>query len=163
MQEYSMIMSERDSVHKEIEKLQDEVSNTNCKMKEVESRSKVHDEEKRKFVCQIELLKREIDAALLDRDKALKDAHEVKEKMGERDKSTTGKSVIDFDSQNQAIKQSNKENNSNKERDISNEQQLTDKDCNDRNKVENLDQAVAEIDRLRKDSEKLQGDLAGKI
>ena len=34
-QEYSMIMSERDSVHKEIEKLQDDVSNTNSKMKEV--------------------------------------------------------------------------------------------------------------------------------
>merc|ERR1719365_300671 len=46
MQEYSMIMSERDSVHKEIEKLQDEVSNTNSKMKEVETRTKVHDEEK---------------------------------------------------------------------------------------------------------------------
>ena len=30
-----MIMSERDSVHKEIEKLQDDVSNTNSKMKEV--------------------------------------------------------------------------------------------------------------------------------
>ena len=30
-----MIMSERDSVHKEIEKLQDDVSTTNSKMKEV--------------------------------------------------------------------------------------------------------------------------------
>ena len=35
LQEYSMIMSERDSVHKEIEKLQDDVSTTNSKMKEV--------------------------------------------------------------------------------------------------------------------------------
>jgi hypothetical protein len=48
-------MSERDSVHKEIEKLQDDVSNTNSKMKEVESKSKIHDEEKRKLVCQIEV------------------------------------------------------------------------------------------------------------
>ena len=55
MQEYSMIMSERDSVHKEIEKLQDEVSNTNSKMKEVESKTKIHDDEKRKLVCQIEV------------------------------------------------------------------------------------------------------------
>merc|ERR1712154_489297 len=31
MQEYALIMSERDSVHKEIEKLQDEVSATNTK------------------------------------------------------------------------------------------------------------------------------------
>ena len=29
-------------------------------------------------------------------------------------------------------------------------------------KVENLDQAIAEIERLRKDGEKLQGDLSGK-
>ena len=28
-------------------------------------------------------------------------------------------------------------------------------------KVENLDQAIAEIERLRKDGEKLQGDLSG--
>lgn len=45
MQEYSMIMAERDTVHKEIEKLQDEVANTNNKMKDVESRTKVQDEE----------------------------------------------------------------------------------------------------------------------
>ena len=39
-------MSERDSVHKEIEKLQDEVSTTNSKIKEVESSSKKNDEMK---------------------------------------------------------------------------------------------------------------------
>merc|ERR1712108_14161 len=83
MQEYSMIMSERDSVHKEIEKLQDDVSNTNSKMNEVESKSKIHDEEKRKLICQIELLRREIDAALLDRDRTIKEAHELREKLGE--------------------------------------------------------------------------------
>ena len=42
LQEYSMIMSERDSVHKEIEKLQDDVSNTNSKMKEVFISSAYH-------------------------------------------------------------------------------------------------------------------------
>ena len=30
-------------------------------------------------------------------------------------------------------------------------------------KVENLDQAIAEIERLRKDGEKMQGDLSGKM
>ena len=88
MQEYALIMSERDSVHKEIEKLQDEVSATNTKMKEVESSSKKQDEEKRKYLCQIELLKREIEAALIDRDKAIKEAHELREKVGEREKSS---------------------------------------------------------------------------
>ena len=88
MQEYALIMSERDSVHKEIEKLQDEVSATNTKMKEVENSSKKQDEEKRKYLCQIELLKREIEAALIDRDKAIKEAHELREKVGEREKSS---------------------------------------------------------------------------
>ena len=88
MQEYALIMSERDSVHKEIEKLQDEVSSTNTKMKEVENSSKKQDEEKRKYLCQIELLKREIEAALVDRDKAIKEAHELREKVGEREKSS---------------------------------------------------------------------------
>ena len=87
MQEYALIMSERDSVHKEIEKLQDEVSTTNSKMMEAENSSKKNDEEKRSYICQIELLKREIEAALLDRDKAIKEAHELREKVGEREKS----------------------------------------------------------------------------
>ena len=86
---------------------------------QVESKSKIHDEEKRKLVCQIEvhhseadacnvfttkcaadnhnckrhlvktdagnipqLLRREIDAALLDRDRTIKEAHELREKLG---------------------------------------------------------------------------------
>ena len=38
---------------------------------------------------------------------------------------------------------------------------LASKDGSDRTKVENLDQAMAEIERLRKDGEKLQGELTG--
>jgi len=162
MQEYSMIMSERDSVHKEIEKLQDEVSNTNSKMKEIETRTKVHDDEKRKLVCQIELLRREIDAALLDRDKAIKEAHELREKLGEREKSTTGKSTLDFDSRKDLRQSKLDVDKHNKERDsVSSEHlaMLASKDGSNRTKVENLDQAMAEIERLRKDGEKLQGEL----
>merc|ERR1711971_1537089 len=40
MQEYSLIMSERDSVHKEIEKFQEEVAVTNHKLKDSEIHSK---------------------------------------------------------------------------------------------------------------------------
>ena len=96
MQEYALIMSERDSVHKEIEKLQDEVSSTNTKMKQVENSSKKQDEEKRKYLCQVELLKREIEAALVDRDKAIKEAHELREKVGEREKSSLESSSQDL-------------------------------------------------------------------
>ena len=36
-------------------------------------------------------------------------------------------------------------------------------DNSERTKLENLDQAIAEIERLRKDGEKLQGELSGKL
>ena len=90
-------MSERDSVHKEIEKLQDEVSTTNSKIKEVESSSKKNDEEKRSYLCQIEMLKREIEAALIDRDRAIKEAHELREKVVEREKSSLDSSTQDLE------------------------------------------------------------------
>jgi len=45
MHEYSLIMSERDSVHKEIEKLQEEVQDTRKKMSQSDNKSKGLDEE----------------------------------------------------------------------------------------------------------------------
>merc|ERR1712079_453452 len=53
MQEYSLIMSERDTFHKDMEKLQDEVQ-------ESRKAKKVQEEDRRKFTCQIEMLKREV-------------------------------------------------------------------------------------------------------
>ncbi len=50
MQEYSLIMSERDSVHKEIEKLQEEVGETRRKAATVEAKNREKDEEVRKYV-----------------------------------------------------------------------------------------------------------------
>ena len=52
-QEYSLIMSERDTFHKDMEKLQDEVQ-------ESRKAKKVQEEDRRKFTCQIEMLKREV-------------------------------------------------------------------------------------------------------
>ena len=46
-------MSERDTFHKEMEKLQDEVLETR-------KTKKVQDEDRRKFSCQLEMLKREV-------------------------------------------------------------------------------------------------------
>ena len=45
LQEYSLIMSERDSVHKEIEKLQEEIKEKNKKLQSQEGRTKHHDDE----------------------------------------------------------------------------------------------------------------------
>ncbi len=49
LQEYSLIMSERDSVHKEIEKLQEEVAETRRKAATVEGKNREKDEEVRGF------------------------------------------------------------------------------------------------------------------
>ena len=48
------------------------------------------------YLC-IYLLRREIETALSDRDRALKESHELREKVGDREKST-GKATLDFDS-----------------------------------------------------------------
>ena len=45
LQEYSLIMSERDSVHKEIEKLQEEIKEKNKKLASHEGRNKHYDDE----------------------------------------------------------------------------------------------------------------------
>ena len=63
LHEYSVIMSERDSVHKEMEKLQDEIQSNSAKSKK------------------IELLQLEIRAALTDRDNAMKEVHEIDYKV----------------------------------------------------------------------------------
>lgn len=52
VQEYTLIMSERDTVHKEIEKLQEELSNWSKKMKTAEAQKKATLEE----VCYIVLI-----------------------------------------------------------------------------------------------------------
>ena len=54
MQEYSLIMSERDAVHKEIEKLQEEVKNTKMRMTGAEHKNREWEEERRKMLLQVE-------------------------------------------------------------------------------------------------------------
>ena len=88
LHEYSVIMSERDSVHKEMEKLQDEIQSNAAKSKK------------------IELLQIEIRAALTDRDNAMKDVHELKRKL--EDKENVNPSVdnkVIYDEINQLKKQ----------------------------------------------------------
>ena len=71
MQEYSLIMSERDTFHKEMEKLQDEVSIARKTKKQEE-------EERRKLSCQVEMLKREVEQSLQERDKAMRESHDLR-------------------------------------------------------------------------------------
>lgn len=74
-------MSERDSVHKEIEKLQEEIKEKNKKLATQEGRHKHHDEEKRKLSCKIEMLKRELEQSMHERDKAMRESHDLREKI----------------------------------------------------------------------------------
>ncbi|GLG94078.1 Disks large 1 tumor suppressor protein, partial [Gryllus bimaculatus] len=82
MQEYSLIMSERDTVHKEMEKLSDDLAQAFKKNKTLEGESKELVEEKKALSYQVETLKREIASALHDRDKALKECNDLREKFG---------------------------------------------------------------------------------
>ena len=71
-------MSERDSVHKDIEKMQEELKEKNKKLSNQESRSKHYEDDKRKLTCKIEMLKRELEQSLHERDKAMKETHEIR-------------------------------------------------------------------------------------
>lgn len=72
MEEYSLVMRERDTVHKEIEKLQDDLVQSNKKLKSVEVKNGELHDEKKMLLYQVESLRREIMSALDDRDTALK-------------------------------------------------------------------------------------------
>ena len=75
-------MSERDSVLKGIEKLQEEIKEKNKKLASHEERNKHYDDEKRKWSCKIEMLKRELEQSMHERDEAMRETHDLREKLG---------------------------------------------------------------------------------
>ncbi|VEN54343.1 unnamed protein product, partial [Callosobruchus maculatus] len=81
--EYSLIMSERDTVHKEMEKLSDDLTQAMKKIKLLDSNNQELQEEKRGLNYQLESLRREIASALHERDKALKECNDLREKFGD--------------------------------------------------------------------------------
>ncbi|KAK6628405.1 hypothetical protein RUM43_002217 [Polyplax serrata] len=157
MQEYSLIMSERDSVHKEMEKLSDDLSQEIKKNKNLQTQNKDLSEEKKILSYQMETLKREIQSALHDRDKALKECNDLREKFGEytaKEESNTGfKSRLEFSSYNRERDNSRKDQAevSSSTRDLYGISQ--------KERMDNLDQANQELDTLRKQLDKLQAEL----
>uniref|UniRef100_A0A2R5L5D5 Putative membrane-associated guanylate kinase maguk n=1 Tax=Ornithodoros turicata TaxID=34597 RepID=A0A2R5L5D5_9ACAR len=123
VQEYTLIMSERDSVHKEIERLQEELQESQKKMRLLETNHKASLDE-------MESLKREIASALQDRDRALKELNELREKhsknSSEEDPSRDG----------------------------------TRKDLPAAGSLGDLNQANQEIENLRRNMERLQAEVA---
>ncbi|XP_071442600.1 disks large homolog 5 isoform X2 [Hetaerina americana] len=159
MQEYSLIMSERDTVHKEIEKLTEDVGRAASKVEQLQSENKTLVEEKKTLSYQMETLRREISSALHDRDKALKECNDLRERFGEftaqEESGRDGllKNRLDYDLYNRERDNLRKEQAevSTSTRDIYGKSQ--------KERMDNLDQANQEIDRLQKQVEKLQAEL----
>lgn len=75
--------SYRDTVHKEMEKLSDDLTQAMKKIKILDSNNQELQEEKRGLTYQLESLRREIASALHERDKALKECNDLRQKFGE--------------------------------------------------------------------------------
>ncbi|CAG0884142.1 unnamed protein product [Darwinula stevensoni] len=142
-QEYRLVMGERDNVHKEIERLQDELSKATMTKKMLEGSNKEYSEE-------LESLKREITVALHDRDRALKEINDLRQRLGGK-----ADGLGPGDREPRHSFEASKEN-----RDVSGHYDGADSlDSQRVEKLENLDQANQEVEKLRKLVEKLKAEL----
>ncbi|XP_050347705.1 disks large homolog 5 isoform X1 [Nymphalis io] len=96
MAEYTLIMSERafyrDTVHKEMEKLSDDLQAALKRVAALEAALQASRDEQRATALQAESLRREIESALVDRDRAIKECTDLKTPQNT---STLGKSRQD--------------------------------------------------------------------
>ncbi|XP_066956131.1 disks large homolog 5 isoform X2 [Macrobrachium rosenbergii] len=155
MQEYTLVMSERDTVHKEMDKLQEELTQASKKIKTIEQTTNDSSKERESLLLQIEMLKREIAASLHDRDKAIKECNDLRERFGAKEDTNKEweRSYKDYDYK-QEREMTMKEGGPNlgsSSHDMFSKAQ--------KERLDNLDQANQEIDRLRKTIEKLQNEL----
>ncbi|XP_034187209.1 MAGUK family member discs large 5 isoform X5 [Osmia lignaria lignaria] len=153
LQEYSLIMGERDTVHKEMEKLGDDLTQAYTKITHLENQNKQLIEEKKALSYQIETLRREISSALQDRDEALKQCNELRQKFGDYSEG----SKRDYKNHMELHSYNRERDNSNKE--AERENNTVDYTKRDKERMDNLDQANLELDKLRKSVDKLQAEL----
>ncbi|XP_060812528.1 disks large homolog 5-like isoform X1 [Bombus pascuorum] len=153
LQEYSLIMGERDTVHKEMEKLGDDLTQAYTKITHLENQNKQFIEEKKALSYQIETLRREISSALQDRDDALKQCNELRQKFGDYSEGSNR----DYKNRMELHSYNRERDNSNKE--AERENNTTDYTKRDKERMDNLDQANLELDKLRKSVDKLQAEL----
>ncbi|XP_011314255.1 disks large homolog 5 isoform X2 [Fopius arisanus] len=153
LHEYTLIMGERDTVHKEMEKLGDDLSQAYAKITHLENQNKQLVDGKKTLSYQIETLRREISSALLDRDEAFKECNVLRQKFGDYSE------VASRDYKNRLeIHSYNRERiNSSKEAEC--ESNTRDYSKRDKERMDDLDQANLEIDRLRKQVEAVQTEL----
>ncbi|KAK9888296.1 hypothetical protein WA026_000556 [Henosepilachna vigintioctopunctata] len=151
MAEYSLVMSERDQVHKEMERLTDDLSQAMKKSKQLEQDKKQLADENKTLRYQAEGLRREIASALHERDRALKECGELRDKFGEPGEGQNMAQSRLFDSLSALG-----EGGTRKER-------QSDQRTGQRLRLDNLDQANQELESLRKNLDKTQSELSEAI
>ncbi|XP_073985790.1 MAGUK family member discs large 5 isoform X1 [Rhodnius prolixus] len=162
MQEYSLIMSERDTVHKEMEKLTEDLTGAFKKNSILEAELKELQDEKKALAYQVETLKREIASALHDRDKALKECNDLREKFGELSTSSSLKE----DDHHRRDKTRLLVQGYSRERESGSKDECESQSGSmelyvkcQKERIENLDQADQEIERIGRQNDKLQAEL----
>ncbi|CAI6372280.1 unnamed protein product [Macrosiphum euphorbiae] len=154
VKEYRRIMSERDIVNNEIEKLSEDLSQAYNKNKLLENEIKSLRDEKKTLQLHVESLLREISSALHDRDKALKECNNYQERFGEV--TTKIESQREFKSHlyyglSREIEHRKHSQEHEASLDLFNSCQ--------KERMNNLDQANQEIERLRKLADKYHYEL----
>lgn len=145
----------RDTVHKEMEKLTDDLTQAIKKNKLLEATNKELIEEKQGLNYQMESLRREIASALHDRDKALKECNDLREKFGEYNASK--------DDNRDMMKSRLDSLNLLGENSTRKEVQVDSRSFSQRQRLDNLDQANQELESLRKSLDKTQMELSEAI
>lgn len=153
LREYALIMSERDTVHKEIEQQQEKIADATKRLEVVENEKKTLDSKVKKLQSHAAEL-------LEDRDKSVKDYTELYQKYSDLvAKQEHGNSRGEFCPDYSLLTREH--------RDFSQCQQLTEHDLILRDsyeqmqmeKTEEINQGVREIDTLKKHVEKIQHEL----
>ncbi|XP_029347232.1 disks large homolog 5-like [Acyrthosiphon pisum] len=154
VKEYRLIMSERDSVHNDLEKLSKELSQAYNKNKSLENEIKSCRDEKKTLQLHFESLKRELSSALHDRDKALRECNNYQERFGE------------ITAKNESQREFKSHLYYGLSREIENRKDSREKVASldlfnscQKERMDNLDQANQEIERLRKLADKYHNEL----
>ncbi|XP_060523057.1 disks large homolog 5 [Cylas formicarius] len=161
MAEYNLIMSERDTVHKEMEKLSDDLSQAMKKLTILDSTNKELQEEKRAQNYQLESLRREISSALQERDKALKECNDLREKFGDLGATSQDGRLLLGDQMKKSRGRLIDSLGTLGEGGVRKEHLREDsRSMAQRQRLDNLDQANQELESLRKSLDKAQTELA---
>lgn len=145
----------RDTVHKEMEKMNDDLTQAYKQIKLLETTNMELVEQKKSLNCQMESLRREIASALHERDKALKECNDLREKFGEYSASK--------DDNRDLMKSRLDSVNLLGESLTRKEVQVDSRSFSQRQRLDNLDQANQELESLRKSLDKVQIELSEAI